>query len=419
MVHLPSLCRNAWCSLALASLPQGSTGFVTRKYLIGPSVFELSGHLRNVFPATNFNRNVSTTWWATEVLDGGSTKAAEKATKALKKASIIVLDSEMYKLLGIKDYKSPKQVEKIFEFPPSPSFAKRMVHDGTAFAPECNCIFFAELHPPNLGYSADAMPWVWRINLNTTKPLTEKVYPSPQLTVANGAYYHNGTIYWAQEGNYTVPGGLVRMNPVTLQTEVVLNNFFGHRFNSPNDVVITRDSVAYFTDGYYGFDNFNDTIKPELTNGLWRWDMKTSDLRMVAGAGSGIFTNPNGVALNLPENRLYVTNRGNSSDNPAGGRTIYEFELFQTGLPVRGGNVFTYVDSGFPDGIKVDRDGRVYCGTTGGVYVHDASGKQLGIIKVAEGDVAVNMQWVHDWLYIVGRDNIYRIQLVSGGTNNY
>ncbi|KAI8289519.1 hypothetical protein K4K60_008448 [Colletotrichum sp. SAR11_57] len=236
------------------------------------------------------------------------------------------------------------------------------------------------------------MSWVWRVNLNDTPPTTEKVYPSPQLTVPNGAYYHNRSVYWAQEGNYTNPGGIVRMNPVTLETEIVLNNFFGHRFNSPNDVVITRDGVAYFTDGYYGYDNFNDTLKPELANGVWRWDMGTSDLRMVAGAGGSPFTNPNGVALNLEEDKLYVTNRGNASDNPAGGRTIYEYQIHLTGLPLRGGDVFAYADSGFPDGIKVDRDGRVYGGVTGGVSVFDSSGKQLGIIKVAEGDVAVNMQ---------------------------
>lgn len=310
-------------------------------------------------------------------------------------------------------------VEKVFEFPPGPSFAQRIVHDGTVYSPECNCIFFAELHPPKPGFSADAMPWVWRVtDLNETTPTTEKVYPSPPLTLANGAYYHNGSIYWAQEGNYTTPGGIVRMDPATLRTEVVLNNFLGHRFNSPNDVVVTRRGVVYFTDGYYGFDNFNDTLPPELANGLWRWDMGgTGDLRMVAGAAGGPFVNPNGIALNSAEDRIYVTNRGNTSDNPAGGRTIYDFELHDEGegVPVRGGDVFAYADAGFPDGVKVDRDGRVYGGVTGGVSVYDRAGKQLGLIKVADGDVAVNMVWVEDWLYIAGRDFLYRVQLNSRG----
>lgn len=300
-----------------------------------------------------------------------------------------------------------------------------MVHDGTVYSPECNCIFFAELHPPKKGFSADAMPWVWRVNLNgsdaATFPKTEQVFPEPQLTVPNGAYYHNGSVYWAHEGNYTVPGGIVRMDPLTLRTEVVLNNFFGHRFNSPNDVVITRAGVAYFTDGYYGYDNFNDTLKPELANGVWRWDMVTADLRMVSGAGGGPFTNPNGVALNGEDDRLYVTNRGNSSDNPAGGRTIYEFRLDHpdSRLPVTGGDVFTYSDSGFPDGLKLDAEGRVYAGVTGGVHVFDRTGKQLGIIRVADGDVAVNVQWVDDWLYIAGREWLYRVKLKATGAQQY
>ncbi|SCO36995.1 uncharacterized protein FFNC_05392 [Fusarium fujikuroi] len=359
--------------------------------LRGPSIVEVGSAYRNVFPATDFNRNVTTTWWQTDVLDGDASQKATSLKNSLEDASFIVLNKDMYKLLGIKDHTVEKHVETIFEFPPGPSFAKRMVHDGTVYSPECNCIFMAELHPPKTGYSADAMPWVWRVNLNNTPPTTEKAV-------------------------FTVPGGITRMDPLSLKTEVVLNNFYGHRFNSPNDVVITRDGVAYFTDGYYGYDNFNDTIKPELANGLWRWDMNSNDLRMVSGAGGGPFTNPNGVALNPKENKLYVTNRGNSSDNPAGGRTIYEFEISHSiGIPVKGGDVFAYVDAGFPDGIKVDSEGRVYGGITGGVTVFDSTGKHLGIIKVAEGDVAVNMQWKDDWLYIAGRDKIYRVQLSAHG----
>lgn len=263
------------------------------------------------------------------------------------------------------------------------------------------------------------MPWVWRVNLTNDELLVEKAYPQPQLTVPNGAYYHNGSIYWAQEGNFTEPGAIVKMNPVTLETEVVMNNYLGHRFNSPNDVVITRDGKVFFTDGYYGYDNFNDTLEPELANGVWRWDMQTGDVRQVSGAGGGPFTNPNGLALNMQEDKLYVTNRGNVSDNPAGGRTIYEFELHQDGLPLRGGNIFAYADAGFPDGIKLDRNGWVFAGVTGGVSVFNPSGELLGLLKVAPGDVAVNMQWVNDWLYIVGRDHVYRVQLNSGGVNKY
>jgi hypothetical protein len=100
------------------------------------------------------------------------------------------------------------------------------------------------------------------------------------------------------------------MDPGTLQTEVVKNNFYGHRFNSLNDLVITADGIAFFTDGYYGYANFNDTLVPELANGVYRWDLNTGNIKMVAGAAEGAFVNPNGVALNAAHTKLFVTNRG-------------------------------------------------------------------------------------------------------------
>lgn len=63
-----------------------------------PTAYEVPAGLRNVFPAENFNRNVTTTWWSTEVLDGHSTKAAAEASAALANASFIILDKDMYQV---------------------------------------------------------------------------------------------------------------------------------------------------------------------------------------------------------------------------------------------------------------------------------------------------------------------------------
>jgi gluconolactonase len=207
------------------------------------------------------------------------------------------------------------------------------------------------------------------------------------------------------------------MDPRNLTTQVVLNNYFGHRFNSPNDVVISSKGIAYFTDGYYGHDNFNDTIKPQLANGVWRWDMNTGNIKQVTGYVAGLFYNPNGVAFNNKETVLYVTNRGNTSDDPWGGRSIYHFDVTDSGI--KNGEVFAYTDSGFPDGVKTCKKGYVYGGVTGSVDVFDQHGTLVGKIKTDADDVAVNMQWVNDWLYIVARNFVYRVQLNSGNPQSY
>lgn len=115
MLPSPLLWRRIWFSATVGAAVQvtarptsGVRAVVdpASQYLIGPSVFEVPSSLRNFFPAGNFNRNVTTTWWETEVLDSASGKSAEKAAKALKEASFIVLDREMYKVRPTHLWKS-------------------------------------------------------------------------------------------------------------------------------------------------------------------------------------------------------------------------------------------------------------------------------------------------------------------------
>ncbi|THC97635.1 hypothetical protein EYZ11_002861 [Aspergillus tanneri] len=179
-------------------------------------------------------------------------------------------------------------------------------------------------------------------------------------------------MYWSQEGNTTTPSAIIQMDPRTLKTQVVKNNFYGHRFNSLNDLVISDSGMVFFSDGYYGWDNFNYTLFPELPNGIYRWDMHSGNIKMVAGAAEQALFNPNGIAHR---------------------------------------EIFAYVDAGFPDGIKTDRHGHVYAAVTGSVDIFDRHGTLLGRTKVAAGDVAVNMAWAANWLYIFGQNNVYRVEL--------
>ncbi|GFF34319.1 gluconolactonase [Aspergillus udagawae] len=140
-----------------------------------------------------------------------------------------------------------------------------------------------------------------------------------------------------------------------LKTEVMQNNFYGHRFNSMNDIVVSGEDIAFFTDGYQGWDDFNDTLFPQLANGVYPWDMSTGNIKMVAGAADGAFFNPNGLAFNHDQTRSDVTNRGFSSSDLHGARTIYVYNVIPSGISNR--EIFAYVDSGFPDGMETDRQG--------------------------------------------------------------
>jgi hypothetical protein len=95
------LCTIALLSGQVAARPAAATTGLNSDEslpLRGPSIVEVRSAYRNVFPAKDFNRNVTTTWWQTDVLDGDASQNATSLKKALKDASFIVLNKDMYKV---------------------------------------------------------------------------------------------------------------------------------------------------------------------------------------------------------------------------------------------------------------------------------------------------------------------------------
>jgi hypothetical protein len=60
------------------------------------AVLDISTHLRNVYPANNFNRDVTTSWWETQVLDGHDSIQSSELSGVMRDASFIVLNDGMY-----------------------------------------------------------------------------------------------------------------------------------------------------------------------------------------------------------------------------------------------------------------------------------------------------------------------------------
>ncbi|KAK6710049.1 hypothetical protein SNK05_004524 [Fusarium graminearum] len=116
---------------------------------------------------------------------------------------------------------------------------------------------------------------------------------------------------------------------------------------------------------------------------------------------------------------LLDRDRGLTSADADGNRNIYEFDVINKISTLPPARLFTYGDAGFPDGVKVDADGRVYGGVAGAVDVWSDDGVLLGKIKVKEGDTAVNMQFVENKLYIHGRNSIYAVELSARNAQSY
>ena len=188
---------------------------------------------------------------------------------------------------------------------------------------------------------------------------------------------------------------------------VVANSFNGQRLNRPNDVIVKSDGAIYFTDPW--------------TSPLPReqWDLTFSGVyRVTPDLGTltllvGDFIVPNGLAFSHDESVLYIndTRKGH----------IRAFDMLPNGtLAIQSERVFADLSGdrpGVPDGMKVDVEGNVYCGGSGGVWVLDPSGKHLGTI--AHGETATtNVAFGgDDWktLFFTSRNTLGSVQCKIAG----
>ena len=103
---------------------------------------------------------------------------------------------------------------------------------------------------------------------------------------------------------------------------------------------------------------------------------------------------PNGIAFSPDESVLYVSNTRKLGERPdqywdgeiKPNQFIQAYDVAADGSlsNSRKFGDMASVEDGVPDGMKVDAEGRVYCTGSGGVWVFDAAGEHLGIIRVPE-----------------------------------
>src|SRR3954467_6639833 len=141
---------------------------------------------------------------------------------------------------------------------------------------------------------------------------------------------------------------------------IVADKYNGKRLNSPNDLVVAADGSIWFVDPEYGIGGYYEGIKAEKEqekNNVYRVDPKSGDIKVVVDD----FVEPNGITFSPDEKKLYVIDTG-FTDGPDNPSHIRSFDVDVGSGKVSNGKVFAEMPKpSITDGMRCDRDGRVWC----------------------------------------------------------
>jgi gluconolactonase len=256
--------------------------------------------------------------------------------------------------------------------------------------------------------------WSYKDDEGLTKFLEPSGYSGekPDWMGSPGA---NGLIRYG-ENEILLPShgerGLYAMDLDTKEKRLIVGEYEGKTFNSPNDAVVHKSGVIFFTDPPYGLAEGDESDAKEIAfNGVYAY-MPGGEVKLIDDK----LTRPNGIILSPDGSTLYVANSDPED-------TIWKTYPVADDGTVGDGEIFLDAtadiaagERGNADGMAVDTEGRLYATGPGGVLVISPEGERLGLIRTGKPVANVTFGGPDgNVLYMTSADILARVPTLAKG----
>lgn len=216
---------------------------------------------------------------------------------------------------------------------------------------------------------------------------------------SNGLCFDDDGMLWACADEHNELWKIAPDKTVT----VIVDDFKGKKLNGPNDVWVTPDGGAYFTDPFYKRPYWDrDAMEMDCHGVYYVGHDSDVPIRVIDD-----LIKPNGI-IGTPDGKtLYVTD--------ISGKKTYRYAIEDDGR-LSGKKRFCEMGS---DGMTIDHSGNLYL-TGNGVTVYDSSGAQIAHIEVPEkwtANVCFGGPGM-DYLFITASEGLYRIKMAVEGAGS-
>ena len=144
--------------------------------------------------------------------------------------------------------------------------------------------------------------------------------------------------------------------------------------------------------------------KEQEGNFVFRFDPKSGKTTALARD----FDKPNGLCFSPDEKKLYVADSGKPHH-------IRVFDVQKDGA-LANGKIFCVIDSGMPDGIRCDAEGRVWSSAGDGVHICAPDSSLVGKILVPESPANLCFGGKNGkTLFITAQTSLYGIETSERG----